>query len=519
MTVRGVLLFLILTGLCVSSGWAGPATEGVNPESVAAYETEISAAKDKNEEALLRKKLGDYYASREDYENGAREFLKALSLSPSRFTPQERIQMAVAISWADRPNDAIPILRSILVENGENRQARIELARALLLADRLDEAEKEADAILKEEPDTQEALLVKANALLWRGEAASSIPVYEKALAVEENFDARIGLASACLAIGEKDKAREIAKTLKPVQPYQRQELVKFSDSLCGVRAPSVGVAYSYYWDKDRNIVNRYTLFGGTWFGSKEVTLSYRLTEARGSAMRGNAEDLWIAMRAPLGKDTITAGVGLDRVGDSNSLYGKAGIEGTRDWWSYTVAASRETLNDTAEIIENRIARTSGAVSLSEKATNRLSFSESYARSSFSDGNDSDDLQLMARYILLHAPVGTTAGYRFRYWDFRRQSHGGYFDPSHFNSHQVFLSFSAEYEGWYLVLEPYAGYQTFLRNGTETRGDFAGYYGAAGWRMKKCTAFELAAEGGNYAAGAAAGFNYYQVGFKFIQYF
>jgi len=37
--------------------------------------------------------------------------------------------------------------------------------------------------------------------------------------------------------------------------------------------------------------------------------------------------------------------------------------------------------------------------------------------------------------------------------------------------------------------------------------------------MKKCTAFEIYVEGGNYAAGAVAGFNYYQVGFRLTAYF
>jgi len=37
--------------------------------------------------------------------------------------------------------------------------------------------------------------------------------------------------------------------------------------------------------------------------------------------------------------------------------------------------------------------------------------------------------------------------------------------------------------------------------------------------MKKCTALEISVDGGNYAGGTVAGYNYYQVGFRLIAYF
>jgi hypothetical protein len=187
-----------------------------------------------------------------------------------------------------------------------------------------------------------------------------------------------------------------------------------------------------------------------------------------------------------------------------------------RGWWTFGMKGSREVLSDTAELIQNRIKRTAGTVTLSETASPRWTFAESYTRAGYSDSNDLDDLGASAQYAVLTAPVKIATGYRFRYWDFRRQSGSGYFDPENFISHQIFVSLYAEREGLYASLEPYTGYQSFKRYEEKSGNFFAGYSASAGWTRKKNTSGELTAEGGNYAIGSTAGFNYYQVGFRLI---
>jgi tetratricopeptide (TPR) repeat protein len=445
--------------------------------------------------------------------------VKALSPNPALFTRRERLQMAIAISWADRPDDAISVLRSILAEDRQDRDARIHLAKVLSWSNRLREAETEADIVLKDYPENQEALLVKANILRWGGEAPASIPVYEKALAQGDSFDVRIGLAYAYLETGQKVRAQETARTLKPLYPYQKKELGRFSDALCGVRAVHAGIQYSYYRDSDDNRVNRYTLLSGFWIRDWETALSYRLTEAKDPSLREKAEDLWVRTHTQAGRLSASGGAGINS-SDAGSLFiGQISADVNMGGWAIGAGASREALTDTALLIQNRIVRTGGIISLSETASSRLAFSESYARSGYSDDNDSDDLQIGARYSIMLSPVIAATGYRFKYLNFRRQSGGGYFDPEHYSSHQVFVSISGERDGLYAALEPYIGYQSFIRNGDTTRGIIAGFSGSAGWRLKKCTSFELTAEGGNNAGGTTAGFNYYQIGFRFIAYF
>ncbi len=518
MIVRGFLLCFIVISLCISQGWAGPAAEGAGPESVAAYEKKISAAKNKNEEALLRKKLGDYYASREDYGNASGEYLKALSLNASKFTPQERIRMAIAISWANRPDEAVRVLRAVLAENKENREARTELAKALLLADRLEEAEKEADTILKKDPGNPDALLVKANALLWRGDAASSIPVYEKALAMDENFDARIGLASAYLAVGEKDRARETAKTLEPEYPYQEKELAKFKKSAASGQQYWVGMGYSYYHDSDKNSTNKTGIWFGTRLGAWDTELAYRLVDAHDPLRQEEARELLLIGRGRIWEAAVNASAGIAATDSNGPKIGIGQVSGDGELGSTSISASlsRDLLTDTAELIRNRIVRTAGSISVAKQLASLLTLQAAFTRSSYSDDNSSNDLRLTARYPFSISAHRIWAGYQFRYWDFAKETRSGYFDPRQFMSHQLFVSLAWEHGRWYATFDPYFGYQSFTRYGSNTHELYGGFYGTVGWRLKEHTLVELNAEGGNYAGGSTAGYNYYLVGLRAV---
>ena len=518
MIMRGVLMTIILIGVCFPSAWAESTKENGGAEVVISSEKAISETKNVKEAALLTKKLGDYYVSQDNYKNAANEYVKALSVSPSSFTREERLQMAIAISWADRLDDAVSVLRSILEEKPNDWKARIQLAKVLSWSGRLNEAEAEADIVLKNHPENQDALLVKANTLRWKGDVVASIPVYEKALEQAENFDARIGLAFAYLDKGEKDTAQEISKTLKPSYPYQEKELDKFSDSLCTVRASHIAIPYSYYKDSDGNRVHRSGLSYGFWSGKWETELAYLITDAQDPVRRKKEEGLRIMTHARMGRIGTGAGVGVSRTDGSNGsvLTGFLRADTNMEWGAIDVGVSREAFTDTAQLIENRIVRTSTMVGLSEVLSQRLTFTESYTRSDYSDSNSADDLRLGAMYSLISAAPKIVTGYRFRYWNFRRQSGGGYFDPKGFTSHQVFVALNAENSAFHVSLEPYVGLQSFTRDGEYRNHDFHGVTASLGWRLKKCTSLEVNGENGNYAGGSATGFKYNLIGFKLI---
>jgi tetratricopeptide (TPR) repeat protein len=489
--------------------------------TIDSYQNVIDETWEGTEEALYRKKLGDAYVLKEDYQKAAEEFIGALSLKPSAFSVQDRVQMAVYLSWADRLEESIKVLRDVLMEDPDNHKARIELSKVLSWSDKLKEAGAEADQVLNDEPNNQEILIIKANVLRWQGDAAAAIPVYEKALAQGENFDAGIGLAYAYLDIGEKKTAKEIRERQKPRYPYQEKELAKFADSFCSVRASRVSFPYSYYKDSDDNRAHRSGLSYGFWFGRWDAELSYRLTDATDPVRQQKEEYLWITTRSQMGRIGTGAGVGISRTDDrsGNVLAGHLRADASLGWGTIDVGVLREAFAETAQLIENRIIQTSGTIGLSEVVSPRLTFTESYTRSDYSDSNNADDFRLGAKYLLMRAAPKITTGYRFRYWNFRRQSGGGYFDPKDLTSHQVFVSLYAEKRGFYVSLGPYAGLQSFTRNGENTSDRFYGGTAAAGWNMRTCTSFEINGEGGNFTPEIADAWRYYLVGFRLTVYF
>ena len=489
--------------------------------TIESYQKAIGETRGVIEEALLRKKLGDAFVLKEDYKKAAGEFIRALSLKPSAFSAQDRVQMAVYLSWADRLDESVKVLQELLVEDPDNHKARTELSKVLSWSDKLKEAGAEADRVLNDEPNNQEVLIVKANVLRWQGDPAAAIPVYEKALAQGESFDAGIGLAYAHLDVGEKKTAKEISARQKPRYPYQEKELAKFADYLCGVRASRISFPYSYYKDSDDNKAHRSGLSYGFWFGRWDTELSYRLTDAIDPVRRQKEEYLRIMTRARMGRIGTGAGVGISWTDDrsGNILTGHLRTDASMGWGAIDMGVSREAFADTAQLIENRIIQTSGTIGLSEVVSPRLTFTESYIRSDYSDSNSADDLRFGTTYLLTRAASKIATGYRFRYWNFRRQSGGGYFDPEDLTSHQVFVSLYTEKNGFYVSFEPYTGLQSFTRNGEYTSKNLYGATAAAGWNMRKCTSFEINGEGGNFPQAVADAFNYYLVGFRLSIYF
>jgi tetratricopeptide (TPR) repeat protein len=521
MIVRSLLMIIILISACTSPILAESTGGGRDARSGELFSQATPSSGDVRGEALVRKERGDQYASQENYKQAAEEYVKALETDPGAFNASERLKMAVAVSWADRLDDAIHILRAILAEDPMNRPARVHLARVLSWADKLSEAEAEADLVLRDHPEDQEALLVKANVLRWRGDARASIPFYERALAKGESFDVRVGLANAYIALGDRKNAEESANLLKPQYPYQEKELKKLDEAFCGVKTSRPALGYSYYHDSDHNIVNSYALGYGLRLGTGEAGINYRSAHAKDPSRSVTAQDLLFTASGRWGTTGAAAALGVSRPdGAGDIAIGSTRVDQQTGWGAIGISLSRELMEDTAQLIENRIVRTTETLSLSQNIMQRTTLSESYAHASYSDSNHADDIRAGIRQAITLASPRVAAGYRFRYWNFERQSNGGYFDPNHFTSHQIFVALSAEQGGWYAYLEPSVGLQSFARNDQFSSSRvFYSVSASAGWTMKKCTSFEVNEEGGNYAGGTAVGFSYYLIGFSFKAYF
>ncbi len=492
-----------------------------NKTEIESYQKAIQASHDNEERAQLYKKLGDLYASREDFKNAAEEYIRALSLTKN-FPEQDRLRMAVSISWGDRLEEAIAEFQAILKENPNNTEARTGLARTLSWAGRYDESLDEIEIVLGQYPDNKDALLIKANDLRWKGEGDEALPLYRSILEKQEDFDTRLGYTYVLHERGDEAAARESMALLKPVYPYQEKELRKLQEELSKPKPAqqSQGDAkFSHYRDTDGNDVNRYSASYGfpAWNGNN--VFSYVHTEAHDYATRRNSSDMFSGeTRVPMNRGlSVGAGLGVIRYeNDSSSdfLLGHVKADAELPWGSVGVALAREPLNETAELIEKRIRFTAARAYFSRSLAGRLSFYGGYRYADYSDNNDSHDLLLSLRYALVQENPRTNIGYRLRYLDFNRQSFGGYFDPNRFLSHQAFTNTSFESGRYFGFAELFVGQQSFTRYGAGHNDVIYGGAANIGYKLTKSVSVEANAEGGNYALQTVTGFRSFLYGIR-----
>lgn len=518
--IKRAVILIMSVAVLAGAGFAQERAEpGALEKRAGQLRGEIERARGDRGKALLHKQLGELFTEADDMEDASREFLEALSLYGG-FSEAERLQMAVYISWADRYLDAISILKGILSEDPGNVEARVHLARTLSWAGQYDEAIGEADRVLQQRPEDRDALLVKANVLSWRGDRREAEPIYERLLAGEEDFDARLGLARARLAAGDRVGTRRNMALLEPSYDYQKKALTKLQAEVRETWSPTVELGSSYYHDTDENRLYRYTAQYGAWAGNWQLKLWYRHTEARDDLRSNSSEEASLSASSRL-SDYLSAGgaAGLVSLGGGSSetfFTGRADAEVDVLGGAAGVSVSTGVFTDTAQLIENGIRHTSLQAHVAQSPADRWTLEAGFTYTDYSDDNDSRDAGLMARYTLLRGALLMNVGYRFRYLDFNRQSGSGYFDPENFVSHQAFVSLYHEGPRGYAYLEPYAGTQSFDRFGSHSSDFVAGGSGSLGIRLSDRATVELSAEGGNFAAVSAAGFEYYMVGAKLI---
>ncbi len=507
------LIILLMSSLCFAE--EQPQGTAVN-ETIKSYIQAIESTKDEKEKAYIYKQLGDYYVSQGDFKgaakaySNAREVIKILS-------EKEKIQIANYMSWGERLGDAILLLREVLSNNPDNIEARVNLAKFISWSGHLDEALMEAEKVLSKYPNQRGALLVKANVLNWKGKPREAIPIYEQLLKEEEDFDIRLPYSYALLAAGKRDAAKKSAQLLIPIYDYQKRELSQLQDTINQATRPNFEIGYSYYRDSDHNILNRYTVGLGFPLDDYRFDIRYRHTNAKDETSKSNAEEISLGFYRKI--DEVGIGGGLGYIKLHNSVehdfltgYAKADLDILEG--QVGVLFSKSVFTDTSQLIENGIRINQISLYISQRLSDRWSIYSSYSYKDYSDNNHSHDFQITPRYSILMGNPSLGIGYTLRYWNFQRQSGGGYFDPEDFISHQLTLYFNYEKDSFYFYLEPYGGYQSYKRYGDSKSEFYGGGYALIGYKLTKTLSLELTGEGGNYAGGAATGWRYHMVGLR-----
>lgn len=491
-------------------------------QTVEDLQKSIAASRDHSDQARLYGQLGDAWVAQDNLDQGAAAYLNALAADRDSFSPAERLRMAIQISWADRLAESEAELRHLLALDSKNTGARTHLARVLSWSGDLQEAIEETEAVLRDAPGHKEALLVRADALQWQGRYLDALPIYRSVIGRDGDFDAQVGLARSLLGIGDRLGAMKNLSALKPLNAREKREVARLEEAVLRGTRPALEARYNYYSDSDRNRLDRYGLAGNSWIGNQKYGLDYRHTEARDRTRRNRAEDFLLTLDSRI-TDRISAGAGLGftQLADRHTSTFPAGhlrLDARLFRGSAGVTVARESLTDTAELIDNRIRATHVGLSITQPLTDRFSVHAGYRYRSFSDGNHANEIQLVSQYALALAPR-ITIGHRFRLLDFHTQSGNGYFDPNDYLANRAFSSLYYENRFFYTYLEGYLGYQTFRRNGVAGDDFIHGGSGSVGVKPFPGLAIEVNAEGGNFAAGATSGFNYFIIGPRVIYKF
>src|SRR5689334_4236460 len=112
-------------------------------QSVDELQKAVLAAGDRATQARLYKQLGDALVAQDQLEPAADAFQKALAADRDNFSVNERVEMAVYLSWADRLSESAAELRQILAKDPKSVAARTHLARVLSWRGDLSEAIRE----------------------------------------------------------------------------------------------------------------------------------------------------------------------------------------------------------------------------------------------------------------------------------------------------------------------------------------------------------------------------------------
>jgi len=491
----------------------------VSAQTVEQLKQSLLATSDRSAQSRLYKQLGDAFVEKDDLEQAAEAYLRALEIGRDGFAVRERLQMAIYLSWADRLPESKAELNGILKQEPNNIAARTHLARVLAWSGELGDAIAQADLVLKNAPDHKEAMLVKADALQWQGRYLEAIPIYQQLVDRDSDYDARAGLTRSMLAVKNRTAALAGLNSLNPANARQKRDLAKLSDAVDQEASPALEGRYNYYHDSDRNRLNRYSLIGNAWNGNQKYGLNYRHTDDDDPSRDNRAEELQVNVYSRL-TDRFAggAGVGFTQLDDRHTSNFPTGyVRLDARLWSGSAGASvtREVLTDTAELIENRIRMTNVGLYLTQPLTERFSIHAGYNYKSFSDGNHANDLQFVSQYAIFLAPR-IMIGHRFRFLDFQQQSRSGFFDPNNYLANRAFTSAYYENRYFYTYLEGFIGYQTFRRNGVASANVIHGGAGSLGVKPIAKLAVEVNVEGGNFAAGSASGFSYFIVGPRIV---
>lgn len=464
-------------------------------------------------EVLEHKRAGDILYEKGEIKEALKEYLKAIT-KPEQFNNEELLNMAKRISWGGDFTNAEKILKLILERDPENKEATLHLARVISWQGRQFESLRIIQKFLIKTPNDREALFIKANTLRYLGRPDLSEKIYTKLLLESEDFDIRIAQTYGYLQLGLSKKVQENLSFLKPNFSYQERELKELKQIVREFLSPSTRINYLFFQDNDKNEVQSVSLGLEGYINNTKIGLILGYKDASDSLTKTESEDIRLYMnKRILPKCALTIDFGLTKGGrDDTFVTGKIGLDVFILYGLLTLEYKRNLLTNTRELIDNQITTDNFIITLSQTLTDRWSIFSNIGYILFSDSNNAKQINAHLKYKINFKYPNFYIGYKFIYLNFDEHKYNGYFDPKDYYSPQLTFTLLHEKEGFSLFIEPFTGYQVYKRYGRK-RSEWI-YGGVAHLKTRLTSGSNLVVnlEGGNYAAGTATGWKYYQVG-------
>lgn len=474
------------------------------------------------------KEKGDASLQQNALEQASSYYIQAYKADTSKHSLSANIsrKMALAIAWAKHYDDSIMILQELVRSNPNDDASRTELARVLSWKGDLKGADKQVQTVLNHAPQNKDALKIKADLLRWNGKNREAVKIYQSLLLEENQFDTRIGLAHAYVSLGEFEKAQELLTSTPKTFAYQDKELKELKTRIdkeknCYQKEPIrheiTLPQISYFRDTDSNQATR--LAGSYAFYGDDFTFRtlYQKTWADSDTQKAQADMINFDLSIPFQNNwNVSFGAGMQDLNGVEKTITHGSLSYNSENYSLYAGLSKNYMTDTAQLINNRIGVTTYTLAGTYSITDRLIGSANYDHRDYTDNNFANDYLLGLRYRYLLDDPALDFGYRIRYLNYDRQSGGGYFDPENYLSHQFYVSGTKQINCTTITVEPYFGHQSYQRYAVDHNDWFYGGSVLVRQQITSTIHAQFSAEGGNYAMGQVAGYNYYLVSGKLV---
>ena len=513
-TMRPILVSSVLAALAFASATAEAATPPAELPAARTPPATVDELQKRNESAQQLSWAGRY-------DEALALYAQSLAEDPTnRFALLER---AKVLSWAGRHPESVRAFEQLLQLEPALLDARLGLAGAQAASGELLAARKAYQSILADHPGNAAAMLGLAQSYAWSGDLAEARKRYQDMLSAGVGTrEAEIGIAYLDLWQGDVRSANASARRLKAAHPDDRLRATRAS------AAPFVSVSWDQMDDTDSNLFSGYHLEAGTKLPyGVGLRLNYADYDVYTAGQRGSIRSTQvIADFSPRARHQVEVMAGLDQLeGPTTGSYN------VTDWglayrfpagktWGGWVSARREPYRYSVPLIENRIV----VDAFSAGASGRVGddwfvFAEATAWDT-SDDNTRLSANLAANRSWESGAHTFQAGAVTRWLDWRKDTNGGYFDPSNFVSLggtlHAFGPASADKKVDYDVnLE--VGLQSFDFMGAHTSQD--PYYllsARVGWQVTAAARLECFAEGGSYASQGSDNWRYTRFGARLV---